>query len=175
MGKASSRVACFLLLAVATHCTAAERPPVDPAEHVSGLAVQLGCDDGTMTADLTAGGDYLVQSLDAKADNVAKVRRLLRERGLGDVASVELWTNAYLPYADNMVNLLVAKDPGAISDEEILRVLRPGGAAYVQRDSKWTSTAKPYPADIDQWTHYLYDAGGNAVSGDTVAGPPRRV
>jgi hypothetical protein len=31
---------------------------------------------------------------------------------------------------------------------------------------------KPWPEDIDEWTHYLYDASGNPVARDQVVGPP---
>ena len=33
---------------------------------------------------------------------------------------------------------------------------------------------KPWPADIDEWTHYLHAADGNPVARDTVVGPPQR-
>ena len=31
------------------------------------------------------------------------------------------------------------------------------------------------PADIDEWTHFMHDASGNAVAHDTVVGPPRHL
>jgi outer membrane protein assembly factor BamB len=34
---------------------------------------------------------------------------------------------------------------------------------------------KPWPDDIDQWTHYLHDAGNNAVAEDDRVGPPRHL
>ena len=34
---------------------------------------------------------------------------------------------------------------------------------------------KPWPREIDEWTHWLHGPDGNAVSRDTVAGPPRRM
>ena len=59
--------------------------------------------------------------------------------------------------------------------EEMLRVLAPGGVAYVKDNRQWTKTVKPWPAEIDEWTHYLHDAGGNAVARDTRVGPPRHI
>ncbi|MEA3366864.1 MAG: PQQ-binding-like beta-propeller repeat protein, partial [Planctomycetota bacterium] len=35
-------------------------------------------------------------------------------------------------------------------------------------------TVKPWPADIDEWTHWLHGPDGNAVARDERAGPPRR-
>jgi len=31
---------------------------------------------------------------------------------------------------------------------------------------------KPRPKEMDEWTHFDYDAGGNAVSHDRLVGPP---
>ena len=38
-----------------------------------------------------------------------------------------------------------------------------------------TKTVKPWPNEMDQWSHYLHDAGNNAVARDTVVGSPRRL
>ncbi|UCE47216.1 MAG: PQQ-binding-like beta-propeller repeat protein, partial [Phycisphaerales bacterium] len=88
--------------------------------------------------------------------------------------SVEQWTNKNLPYVDNLVNLVVSEDLGDISMAEVLRVLCPNGVAYIQTNGTWAATIKPRPEEIDEWTHYLHDAGGNAVAKDSVVGPPRR-
>jgi outer membrane protein assembly factor BamB len=32
---------------------------------------------------------------------------------------------------------------------------------------------KPWPSDIDEWTHYLHGADGNPVANDRVVGPPK--
>ena len=37
----------------------------------------------------------------------------------------------------------------------------------------WVKAVKPWPADIDEWTHYLHGADGNAVAQDRVVGPPK--
>ena len=39
----------------------------------------------------------------------------------------------------------------------------------------WRAGRKPWPAGMDQWTHPYGAADGNAVSHDTLVGPPRRV
>ena len=39
----------------------------------------------------------------------------------------------------------------------------------------WTKTVKPRPAEMDEWTHYLYDASGNPVSHDLLVAPPGRL
>ncbi|MGD2175526.1 MAG: PQQ-binding-like beta-propeller repeat protein, partial [Candidatus Brocadiaceae bacterium] len=80
-----------------------------------------------------------------------------------------------LPYIDNTVNLLVAEDLGRIAMAEVRRVLAPNGVAYTSIGRTWMKNEKPRPAEIDEWTHFLHDASGNAVAHDTVVGPPRRM
>ena len=55
--------------------------------------------------------------------------------------------------------------------------LRAGGIAdtTVLTDAgTWVKAVKPWPKNIDQWTHYLHGPDGNAVAQDTVVGPPKR-
>jgi len=54
-------------------------------------------------------------------------------------------------------------------------VLRPGGVAYVKEGGGWSKTVKPWPAEMDEWTHFLHGADGNAVAADRLVGPPRHV
>jgi len=139
-----------------------------------GLIVHLGCGDGQLTAALRASDRYLVQGLDADAPNVEKARAHIRSLGLYGPVSVEQWTGARLPYADNLVNLLVSDSLGEVPMAEVMRVLVPCGVAYVKgKDGQWAKTVKPRPKDIDEWTHFLHDAGNNAVADDTRVGPPR--
>ena len=140
-----------------------------------GLIVHLGCGDGTLTAALHASDAYLVHGLDADAANVEKARAHIRSLGLYGPVSVERWTDAArLPYADNLVNLVVAEDLGKVPMDEVMRVLAPLGVAYVKgKDGAWAKSVKPRPKDIDEWTHFLHDAGNNAVAADTRVGPPR--
>ncbi len=138
-----------------------------------GLIVHLGCADGRLTADLGADEKYLVHGLDTERENVAAARRHIQSLGTHGRVSVDTFDGRHLPYADNLVNLIVAEDLGGVSEEEVMRALAPLGVAYIKRQGRWTKTAKPWPDDIDQWTHHLHDAGGNAVANDRVVGPPR--
>jgi len=164
-------------------CLASLRPAYaeDASEILSatgvqgGLVVHVGCSDGRLTAALRAGESYLVHGLDVDPANVAKAREHVRSLGVYGDVSIDRLAGPKLPYADNLVNLLVAEDVGEVSMGECLRVLAPGGAAYVKLDGCWEKTVKPRPAEIDEWTHHLHDAGGNPVASDTVAGPPRHL
>lgn len=148
---------------------------LDAAGVKGGLIVHLGCGDGRLTAALRATDSYLVHGLDTSRANVDTARKYIRSRGLYGPVCVDLLRCSGLPYADNLVNLLVAEDPGGVTKAEILRVLAPNGTAYVKADGKWTKTVKPRPKEIDEWTHYLHGPDNNAVANDSVVGPPRRV
>ena len=140
-----------------------------------GLVVHVGCGDGKLTAALRANDRYLVHGLESEPANVERARRHARSLGLYGKVSIQHWTPGRLPYAENLVNLLVVEDPSAVSAEEMLRVLVPDGVAYCNKDGRWTKTVKPCPDQIDEWTHWLHGPDGNAVAQDDVVGPPRRL
>ncbi|MFP4057668.1 MAG: PQQ-binding-like beta-propeller repeat protein [Candidatus Brocadiia bacterium] len=140
-----------------------------------GLVVHLGCGDGRLTAALRATDAYLVHGLEADPAKVDAARQHIRSRGLYGPVSVAPWTGRRLPYAEELVNLVVAEDPRAVPSEELMRVLCPGGVAYVKAGEGWTKTVKPRPDDIDEWTHYLHDPTNNAVAADRRVGPPRHM
>jgi len=148
---------------------------LDAAGVKGGLVVHIGCGDGRLTAALRAGDAYVVHGLDADAANVEKARTHIRSLDLYGRVSAEHWADAArLPYADNLVNLVVAEDLGKVPMDEVMRVLAPLGVAYVKgKDGPWVKSVKPRPKEIDEWTHFLHDAGNNAVAGDTRVGPPR--
>ncbi len=140
-----------------------------------GLIIHLGCGDGELTAALGAGDHYVVHGLDPNSDNVRRAREHVRSLGRYGRVSVEKWTGDYLPYADDLASLVVVDKPNAISMNEIMRVLRPLGVAYVKSGDRWIKTTKPWPDDIDEWTHWLHSADGNAVARDKVVDAPRRI
>ena len=148
------------------------RQILDAADVRGGLIVHLGCGDGRLTAALRINDRYVVHGLDAEAGNVEKARANILKAGLYGPVSVAHWSDpSRLPYADNLVNLLVAENPGTLPMEEVLRVLAPQGVALIGGKK----TVKPRPADLDEWTHYLHDASGNPVAKDRAVGPPGRL
>jgi outer membrane protein assembly factor BamB len=138
-----------------------------------GLVVHLGCGDGRLSAALRADDKYTVHGLDAAPAKVNAARQYIAGLGLYGPVSVEQLAGPALPYADNLINLVVAEDRGAVSEAEIMRVLAPQGVAYVKKGTGWQKTVKPRPGNIDEWPHFLHDAGNNAVARDTQVGPPR--
>ncbi len=143
-----------------------------------GLVAHIGCGNGELTAALRAKDRYLVHGLDTNAAQVEEARAHIRSLGLYGVVSVDTFDGKRLPYADNLVNLVVIRDAGfGIRDEEIQRVLVPGGVAIFLQPSasRLQPVKKSWPEEIDEWTHFLHDASNNPVAQDTRVGPPRRL
>ncbi|MCP4259399.1 MAG: PQQ-binding-like beta-propeller repeat protein [Planctomycetes bacterium] len=140
-----------------------------------GFIVHIRCGDGRLTAALCANESYLVHGLDANSKNIRLARRYIKSVNLYGRVSVEQFRGNRLPYADNLVNLIVCERPAEFPKDEIMRVLAPNGVALVKKGRKWEKMTKPRPEEIDEWTHYMHDAGGNPVAHDSVIGPPRHL
>jgi len=157
-----------------------------------GLLVHVGCGDGSLAASLGAKDAFLVHGLDRDAAKVKRARAFIRSKALYGRVSVDQWMGERLPYADNLVNLLVVSGFSVqVSDEEIERILAPRGVALIPdnfpnpetRNLKphasaglegWTLLEKPVARDMDDWTHWNHGPDGNRVANDSVVGPPRR-
>ena len=155
--------------------------PVDEAKEIAslvgfqgGLIVHVGCGDGKLTAALRQSDNCVVQGLETNAKRVETARATIQEMGVYGPVSVILWDGKKLPYVDNLASLVVCEDANAAPTDELTRVVRPYGAVATKRDGKWTVTVKPQLEGTDQWQQHYHGADNNAVSQDTVVGPPRR-
>jgi len=144
-----------------------------------GLVVCLGCGSDAITGLLEAFGPdapFVVHGLDPDPSVAATARQRIRSSGRYGQVSVDRLVGDRLPYVDNLVNLVVVSgDKGGVSREELLRVLAPGGAALAPPPSPFAPFRKPWPKEIDEWTHALYDSSNNAVASDSVVGPPHHL
>jgi len=133
-----------------------------------GLAVHVGCSDGSPAAALAGTGKFLVHGL-VPSDRLRRSVALpTSARGL---VAVDAWAGGTLPYASDLVNLIVTSGEWQVPSEEVLRVLAPNGVALEQRGGKWVKTVKPWPQGADDWTHWCYGPEGNAVSHDKLVKP----
>jgi len=134
-----------------------------------GLIVHLGCGDGKLTAALRINGRFLVHGLDTDRQDVHRARAHIRSLGAYGAVSVAQFDGRRLPYVDNLVNLLVADEPGEVTDEEVMRVLAPRGVVI----AGGRRTVKKVPPQIDEWSHHMYDASGIGSGRDTAVCRPR--
>lgn len=138
-----------------------------------GIIVHVGCGEGALTAQLLLNDRYLVHGLDTDTARIQAARRNLAAAGLYGKVSVTTFDGTHLPYRDNLVNMLVLSDPKPeVPDAELMRVLAPGGVVV---DATGAQTRKPWPADIDEWNHFLHGPDNNAVAQDSLVGMPRSI
>lgn len=183
LASALATTTAVVVVCVSTAAAAGQSPePAQLAGEIlaatrvqGGLIVHVGCSDGRLTAALRATDSFQVQGLDRDAANVEKAREYVKSQGVYGSVAVDRLNGDRLPYIDGLVNLVVADDLNGIGMAEVMRVLVPDGVAYIRQDDAWQKTIKPRPDNIDEWTHYLYDASGNAVAHDEVVGPPKHL
>jgi len=167
---------CILTAAESQQTTQYKAEQILTAASIKGgFVVHIGCGDGRLMAALGANDSFLVHGLDRNAENVQMAREYIRSLGLYGKISIDQLSGNYLPYIDNMVNLIVSENIGDIPIKEVMRVLVPDGIAYIKDRGKWMKTVKTRPENIDEWTHYLHDASNNAVAHDTAIGPLRHL
>ena len=153
-----------------------------------GLCVQVGSDDLTVALELARTGRVLVEILDTDAAKVERARKQIHSEGLYGLISANRWaSDKRLPYAENLVNLLIIEKGKEVPLAEAVRVLRPAGVFLakgdqtpgsalkkagledvqtVQAGGDWTLARKPWPVEMDDWSHPLHGPGGNPVSDD---------
>ncbi|MHC4511573.1 MAG: outer membrane protein assembly factor BamB family protein [Planctomycetota bacterium] len=177
----SLRIVSVLGMLLATTVAATLAGPADEAEQIAslagfhgGLVIHVGCGDGKLTAALQLADNCVVQGLETEPKRVETARAAIRALGLYGPVSVMRWSGEKLPYVDNLATLVVCEDAGAVPADELLRVLRPHGAAAVKRDGKWTVMVKSQLQGTDEWQQHYHGADNNAVAEDAVVGPPRR-
>ena len=160
-----------------------------------GICVVLGDDVGEMALAVSRQGRFVVQALVSNKEALTEIRSAIRSSGKYGPVSADYSKYDLLPYAENLINLIVVDDyakatTNGLSVDEVFRVLAPLGAAYfgsagslaaelkeagfeVSRAGPWVKAVKPWPKEIDEWTHYLHDADGNPVANDRVVAPPK--
>jgi SAM-dependent methyltransferase len=176
MSNSIRRLLCFVLLVLVGRTAGADSSTaadvLEAARVKGGLVVHIGCGDGKFTAALHASDSHIVQGLAIDPDAVMAARESLATSGNVTIA---LFDGKTLPYADNLVQLVVADRDSKVATAEIMRVLSPGGVVMTRTSLGWNRVVKPWPDDIDEWTHYMHGPDNNPVAKDTVVGPPRRL
>jgi len=163
---------CAMLLAITASLAGEDAKSLLKESAVQGgLIVHLDSDHAAETASLLLNERYLVQGLNRDADAVKEMRRqLLESDRYGDV-SIYQYDGRCLPYADNLVNAIIATEDMTVPMEEIMRVLAPRGKLLLND----RTVTKPWPDAIDEWNHYLHGPNNNAVAQDRVVGAPRSI
>jgi outer membrane protein assembly factor BamB len=156
-----------LLVSVVVHAEETHDKPVP-----GGLCVVIGEVDPDLVRKCT-GGTWVVHALSrdrAALDDVRRNHDVVAHTGAEFQAS--LWTTNPLPYVDNLANLIFCDLALDISDEELLRVLRPGGRAHVGTGAEAQLLMKPPSDGTDEWPHPWHRPSGGLVTDDETLGIP---
>lgn len=117
-----------------------------------GLVVILGCGpsitstssgqtgSGQLTLDELMESDgetFLIQALDTDPAKVETARKHIKAKKRYGQVSADVWNGKTLPYADNLVNLIVVSDVRCqVSGDEAFRSLAPRGVLLCPKGSK---------------------------------------
>jgi outer membrane protein assembly factor BamB len=142
--------------------------PVDEVlrERRGGVCALVDTGDAALAERVRGAGTWVVHSLEREEGRVRALRAL---------GAAELWDGRQLPYAEHLLNLLVAGT--GLAEAEALRVLAPRGTAWIREGGTgaWRKLVKPVPAEFDEWTHWRHGADGNMVSQDRAVHVPSGV
>ena len=152
-----------------------------------GVVVHVG-DDANLTAALRLNDRYVVQGLVTSRAKLREARAKIAAAGEYGPVSIAVFDGENLPYADNMVNLIVISNQSSVTSEEVERVLAPSGVVLtsspLMTDHRslithspvpggWHAYTKSIPSDIDTWSHHLHGADNNAVAMDKQVDTPQ--
>lgn len=154
---------------------AAARAVLEKAGVKGGFIVHVGAADARFTTALRGSESFIVHGVARDPGRVGAVREAIHAAGGYGPVSVDTWNGEHLPYIEGSVNLLVVGQGETVSDAEVDRVLAPLGVAMRKTPTGWKREQKRWPDSMDDWTHYYYDARGNAASRDDDVGPPERL
>jgi len=165
-------ILAFLIVAVVS-------PSAPANEQADGLLKRIGLERGIcvvlddsgckLAMELAEKSKLLVYTQTPGAD-VDRARRAAEAAGLdARRLSIEQGDLSHLHLADSVADVVVTVgNAGQISDEEVLRVLRPGGKALLgQRE-----LVKPVPDGVDDWSHAYHGPDNNPVSQDRLIRAP---
>ncbi len=134
-----------------------------------GIAVVLGDSSGELAVDLASDTELVIYSSHGTDREVAKATKTIARAGLfGTRVFVGEDAPGAIGLASNIADLVYCADAPAVPDEEILRVLRPGGVASIGE----RELVKETPAGVDDWSHHYHGPDNNPQSEDTVAKAP---
>ena len=148
---------------------------VDPGMK-QGICVVLGmpaADRAASVIEIATERQMKVYFQSPDAAQLDAVRRSAAEQGLlGTQVFAEQGALSSLHLANNLADIVLVSTAlqESVSQEEILRVLRPAGKAMIGT----TEIVKPQPAGVDSWSHVYHGPDNNPQSTDQIARAPYR-
>lgn len=131
-----------------------------------GICIVLGADAADLALDLADETELLIY-MQVRGSDTPKLRQRIERAGLYG-SRILVGTGARrLCLADSIADVVVSEYV-AFPAEEILRVLRPGGKAFL----KGRTIDKAFPEGVDDWSHPYHGPDNNPQSDDEVVVAP---
>ncbi len=139
----------------------------------AGLCVWLGAPKPETVVELARASRFMIYVQCASAPEMEAARQAADTAGLlGRRIFVGQGKPARLALADNLADAIIVAEagrgPGGVTEQELLRVLRPGGTAWLGR----RELTKPARAGTDDWSHPYHGPDNNPQSADQQARAP---
>ena len=162
-------------LAVATHADATA--PHEKAGHIlqrmdtsRGVCAVIGDVNGELSLALARSSEMLIYLQLVRNKDVETVRRAMDKAGFyGTRVYVERGSVDRIHLADNLADaVIVAGEITNFIEAEALRILRPGGLAFLPGKE----LVKPYLEGAEDWSHPYHGPDNNPASTDQLARAP---
>jgi len=141
---------------------------VDAAGANRGIWVVLGQPACDLALDLAGHTELLIYTQLPEAKDFESACGKVEEAGYYGSRIFIAKGGQKLHMADNIADVAVVLDAGNFAQEEILRVLRPGGKAIFGD----RTVIKPVPDGVDDWSHPYHGPDNNPQSNDKVIVAP---
>ena len=159
----------------ATRSTIPQRV-VDAIPSPSGLVAVVGSLDKSAVESILKRKPSMLCLFVEGHDRSSKLRDVCKSLpDYGTRVTVVEFDGKHLPLIDGTANAVLVAAGSALAEEEIQRLLAPGGSASIASGDSWNTIDRQWPSAIDEWTHFLHDPSGNPVARDTVVAPPRHL
>ena len=162
------RQSCELLI-VAIFCACwptnichSKDPAVDAGKNLvaqsdlpGGVCVVVGCRNAQLPLSVARHGEFVVQVLLQDDAQLQSVREEIRASGQYGRVSADRFDGRHLPYAENLINLIIVEGPQQSNDlslGEIERVLAPLGVVYLDAVRRESGRESGWPSDLRQQT-----------------------
>ena len=183
IGKVESRIVVLVGLMSVVACwppsvEAADTEPNAQAilgqlESLKGICAIVGDTQADLAVDLARASELVVYVQLDDAGAVDTARQAAEAAGLlNSRVYVEQGDYDCVHLADNLADAVVlcGETASRVAEQEVLRVVRPGGKAFIGQ----RVVVKPVPKGMDDWSHPYHGPDNNPQSTDQIARAPYR-
>jgi len=165
-------LSCVLILLMSQAALPRTIPPqevADAAGAAHGICVVLGDSAGDFAVDLAGRTELLIYTQIPQAEDFESACRRAEQAGYYGTRIFLAGGGQKLHMADNVADVaVVLGDSREFPEQEVLRVLRPGGKAILGDKT----VTKPPLAGVDDWSHPYHGPDNNPQSNDKVIVAP---